>query len=1036
MHIVPATLSISNSICDPDHTLISSPNPFPTGTFRANSWTEGVQGSGDHPEFFEIGAIGFVEDTGHWEPNRALGKNVARFYETRPPHSFGGLMTFNQADGTLWQGKPQRPQPRTTGGSICLNADGSIKYRKYEAPAGSGSRAYLPAVGDRVRAIIGQCHGIAVPSVAARIDFWGWVEENPEIPIVVTEGAKKSLCLLSLGYVAIALTGINGGVRRNEKIGGVKTPLIKPELNPDLARFAPKRRIILAFDQDTNNETRASVEAALGGLAFGMSEAGAASVAIATWDGRQGTCKGADDLVVNAGVEAWETAYSGAVDANIWRIQRGLANRVRRKPDLTIDGEFTEVADRLPDAGLLVMVGYKGSAKSGAIAAKVQRRSWLSLTTLRSLARDQAAGWGGEFLNDGDRFRGQLIGADGGQAAGVSVCVPSLLAARSHHADVFVLDETTAIQKTLLSSPLANKDGIRPLLIAEHDRRAMSADLVILADADLTEETIAHYEALTGHRAFYVKSTLTPLAWTGSVIDGTRGQAVAQLLKRAEKMPAERLLFVSTDERSAANQISELLESRDLTTLKITSETSADPLVQKFLGSKGGAIPELIARGYRAIVASPSVTQGFSIQRNAGSIDSVWGLYAGTSIAPDQAAQALDRVRSATVPRLIHARLRGTAYSSLSRATSTKKWIADVETTSTATARLCRLQLTPDVSSRVDAIDWRSNLLLLAGYESARNRGIGAFRDTLIANLRNEGKHISTVAATASKGSGKRVWRELKEIRDQITAVHATAVAAAPTIDSDIADKLTAQRTPLTEAENLALEKFFLSQFYRTDVCDLLVLADRSGATRREIEALEQVLDSTLAVTRSAKSINESPDNPTDWSRAALRDWVREQSGLNALIRQIVAGEVVALTTEATGPIVAFLRQYRTQVQLVMGFGNLDAIADQQLIGQLLATVGIRTKRNSRQGLYSVQTDHLTGILAILDRRKPTVTPPLNIDLIGGGVTPSDVAIFEGDRYRIRAIEGQIAYLIPLDAAENTPIEFALSVDRRELIAA
>jgi hypothetical protein len=1028
-----------NILHDPDQSTQSRSdyrgleNPCPAGSFRANAWTECVEGSQDHTEFFENGAIAFVEDTGFWEPNFALGHNVARFYQEQSSHRFGGLMTFNQADGAVWQAKPQCPrlnQKKT-------EAKGFPVYQKYETRKGGGG-AYLPPVGDRVRAIIADRNNCRVPTVAEQPDFWAWVEENPTVPIVVTEGAKKSLCLLSLGYVAIALTGVNGGVRRNQTIGGVKTPLIKPELNPDLARFASNRRFALAFDQDTNNETRASVEAALGGLAFELGRAGAVGISIATWDGRQGTCKGADDLVVNAGVEAWETAYSGAVDANIWRIQRGLANRVRRKPDLTIDGEFTEVADQLPDSGLLVMVGFKGTAKSGAIAVKVQRRSWLSLTTLRSLARDQAAGWGGEFLNDGDRFRGQLIGADGGQAAGVSVCVPSLLAPRSHHADVFVLDETTAIQKTLLSSPLANRDGIRPLLIAEHDRRVREAELVILADADMTEETIAHYEALTGHRAFYVKSTLAPLAWTGSIIDGTRGQAVAQLLERAEAMPPDRLLFVSTDERSAANQISELLESRDLTTLKITSETSADPLVQRFLGSKGGAISELIARGYRAVLASPSVTQGFSIQRNAESIDSVWGLYAGTSIAPDQAAQALDRVRSATVPRFIHARVRGTAYSSLSRATSTKKWLSDIEQTSTNTARLCRLQLTPDVISRVDAIDWRNqNLLLLAGYEADRNRGVSAFRDTLIANLRNEGKHVSIVPATASKRDGKAVGREIKGVRTRLKAEHSTAVSGATVIDRETADRLSAQTEKLTEVEALSLERFFLSQFYRTEEIDAdLVIADRSGATRREIEALEQVLDSTLAVTRSAKSINGSPEAPTDWSRAALRDWVREQSGFNALVRQIVAGEVATLTTEITGPIVAFLRKYRTQVQLVMGFGNLDAIADQQLIGQLLATVGIRTKRNSRQGSYSVQTDHLAGILAILDRRKPTVTPPLHIDLTGGGVTPNSTAIFDGDRYRIRAIDGQIAYLIPLNVPIDCPIEIALSVDRCELVAA
>jgi hypothetical protein len=44
-------------------------------------------------------------------------------------------------------------------------------------------------------------------------DFWQWVIEHPEIPITITEGAKKAGALLSAGYCAIALPGVNGGVR-------------------------------------------------------------------------------------------------------------------------------------------------------------------------------------------------------------------------------------------------------------------------------------------------------------------------------------------------------------------------------------------------------------------------------------------------------------------------------------------------------------------------------------------------------------------------------------------------------------------------------------------------------------------------------------------------------------------------------------------------------------------------------------------------------------------------------------------------------
>ena len=51
-----------------------------------------------------------------------------------------------------------------------------------------------------------------LPSSTAEFDiglaFWHWVKDNPEIPIIITEGGKKAGCLLSQGKVTIALPGI------------------------------------------------------------------------------------------------------------------------------------------------------------------------------------------------------------------------------------------------------------------------------------------------------------------------------------------------------------------------------------------------------------------------------------------------------------------------------------------------------------------------------------------------------------------------------------------------------------------------------------------------------------------------------------------------------------------------------------------------------------------------------------------------------------------------------------------------------------
>jgi len=80
----------------------------------------------------------------------------------------------------------------------------------------------------------------------------------------LTEGGKEALALLSLGYVAIALTGVNGGYCANNKIDGAVVPLAKPELIDEINWLAVLGRpIVLAFDQDIKQNTRDCVTSAL-----------------------------------------------------------------------------------------------------------------------------------------------------------------------------------------------------------------------------------------------------------------------------------------------------------------------------------------------------------------------------------------------------------------------------------------------------------------------------------------------------------------------------------------------------------------------------------------------------------------------------------------------------------------------------------------------------------------------------------------------------------------------------------------------------
>ena len=140
------------------------------------------------------------------------------------------------------------------------------------------------------------------------ISFWAWVVSNPEVPLVVTEGAKKAAALLSLGYAAIALPGVFNGYRQPKDEFGRYTGLAK--LIPQLQVFAtPGRKVYFAFDKDTKASTMNKVNCAIAKTGKLFTKAGV-DVKVIGW---QQPAKGVDDLIVQHGASAFHNAYSKAL---------------------------------------------------------------------------------------------------------------------------------------------------------------------------------------------------------------------------------------------------------------------------------------------------------------------------------------------------------------------------------------------------------------------------------------------------------------------------------------------------------------------------------------------------------------------------------------------------------------------------------------------------------------------------------------------------------------------------------------------------
>ncbi|MBD2415995.1 bifunctional DNA primase/helicase [Nostoc calcicola FACHB-389] len=223
---------------------------------------------------------------------------------------------------------------------------------KYESPPKTPNRVtYFDVanpIWDKVakRYLIKRYHSLLALRLLDQLNpliFWEWVKQHPEIPIILCEGEKKAACLLSLGFVAIALPGIwNGRVGKQD---------FDERLHPDLVPMAQAgRKFIILFDYETKAKTRWSVFQATVRTAKAIESAGClCEVALLP-----GPEKGVDDFVVGQGVDANALLTAIVNDAKSLKdYQRSYRAKKwglsKYKPDVTVNIKYLTQALCIPD---------------------------------------------------------------------------------------------------------------------------------------------------------------------------------------------------------------------------------------------------------------------------------------------------------------------------------------------------------------------------------------------------------------------------------------------------------------------------------------------------------------------------------------------------------------------------------------------------------------------------------------------------------------------------------------------------------------
>jgi hypothetical protein len=177
------------------------------------------------------------------------------------------------------------------------------KFKKYLGAEGVSPRAYCPNVTEGLWATIAARYSVE----KSGNDFWEWILDHPEIPVIITEGEKKAYAGLAAGYVVVSLPGIDCGYKSSSDSddgSGGKLSLI-----PDLKTLATDgRTILIAFDRDANPQTVKRVQRARKELAKLFAQLGCETRSI-KWDDQY---KGLDDFIFGGGQEALDKAIESA----------------------------------------------------------------------------------------------------------------------------------------------------------------------------------------------------------------------------------------------------------------------------------------------------------------------------------------------------------------------------------------------------------------------------------------------------------------------------------------------------------------------------------------------------------------------------------------------------------------------------------------------------------------------------------------------------------------------------------------------------
>jgi len=722
--------------------------------------------------------------------------------------------------------------------------------RRYYQPKGKSLEIFFPRITVRVWKLVAEKAGLSMPKFPVigvdgeALQFWEWVKAT-NCPIVITEGEKKACALISRGFAAISIPGINTGYRVTEKGDWVKKAdgteyqkAVARELQSELQALDTAGReitIIFDFREGDYSESPEFKAATTTAKLF--------KSAIAKIAQLPGPDKGADDYCVAGGDIDAVISAAPTIEEIQKQILKELSKKNRQKAWALTHPVAWECNQRYldipyPNSGLICIKSPKGTGKTYALkklVAKAQAEGRKVLVVTHRIVLGRAIcsvveiPWIEEMNSDADRkIEGKFLGH--------GLCIDSLhptsqasFDPKAYENALVIFDEVEQIFWHALHSSTCreNRQTILSSLKTLIQTILRSGGQTLIQDADLSDISIDFVRefAETDIKPWIAVNHWQPFEpWqikfydTQYVKGGTKDDPSGLLKDSVNEVNSGGKIWVSTDSQKAKSKfgsknLEKYYRSRcpGKKILRIDAETVANPehpayqCAEKIQGSGKAKekIKDELAALYDIVICSPSLATGVSVDLR-GHFTAVFGIFQG-AISDNEVRQSLARVRE-PVPRFVWCRQ--IAVGKIGNGEANYKEVAKSK------EKDCRynLQQLRDFDLDLDKAHNPTVLRFWAKYAARINSSIWDFRETVREGLEAEGHVLTDCPDDDRDTSG-----EINALRILNQVEEAVAVAEAEDIDREQFEKLEQQRSK-TDAERYKEAKFRLKEIYKAEV--------------------------------------------------------------------------------------------------------------------------------------------------------------------------------------------------------------------------